>query len=125
MNQQTHNTTTQNASQTGADSGCPAPFSKEQMAYARARRAVHSLRRWYIHLTVYLIVNALLWSRFLFLGQPDWADGSRFHGPTWPYGPTLFWGIAVIIHGLLVWTRVSRRGQAWEDRKVRDYLARG
>ena len=102
----------------------PTPCTDEQMAYWRARRAVRALRGWYIHLIVYLGVNLLLWSRFIFFGSPDWVDGRHFHGPGWPFGPTVIWGIAVLIHGVVVWSRVSRRGQDWEARKIREYMAR-
>ncbi len=98
-------------------------MTADQAAYQRARRAVRSLRRWYLHLSVYLTVNFLIWMKFLFLGASDW--GPRHFGTDWPIGPTVFWGIGLAIHGFVVWTRVNRRGADWEERKVRQYLDRG
>lgn len=98
------------------------PMTAEQLAYRRARRAVQALRRWYIHLAVYLGVNFLIWTKFLFFGAPAW--GTHHQGPNWPVGPTVIWGIALAVHGLFVWSRVSRRGLDWENRKVREYLDR-
>lgn len=103
----------------------PALHTEEQMAYRRARRAVRALRGWYIHLIVYLGVNLLLWSRFIFFGSPAWVEGRHFHGPGWPFGPTVIWGIVVAVHGVFVWSRISRRGQDWEARKIREYMDRG
>jgi len=109
----------------GADAGPypgASPLTPEQAAYQRARSAVRALRRWYLHLAVYLTVNFLIWTKFLFLGASNW--GPRHHGFDWPFGPTVLWGIGLLIHGLFVWSRVSGRGAAWEDRKVRQYLDR-
>ena len=110
----------------GPDAGsfsAGSPMSAEQRAHGRARHAVQSLRRWYLHLAVYLTVNFLVWTKFLFFGASDW--GPRQHGPDWPFGPTVFWGIGLAIHGLFVWSRVGRRAVDWEERKVRQYVDRG
>lgn len=98
-------------------------FTPEQRAYRRARRAVRALRGWYIHLTVYLAVNALLWTKFLLVGGSEWSHG-RFQGAGWPVGPTVFWGIGLLIHGLVVWLRASQRGRDWESRKIREFMDR-
>ena len=98
-----------------------ANLSPQERAYRQARRAVRALRFWYIHLTVYLAVNALLWTKYLVIGPTQWAM-DRPHWPSWPVGPTVFWGIGLLIHGLVVWMRVSRRGRDWEDRKIREYM---
>lgn len=104
---------------TGMDDPASATF-----AYRRARRAVRALRGWYLHALVYLAVNAWLWIRF----NNGWAQTS-WHGPfgghgSWPSGPALAWGLGLLLHGVVVWSRYSSLGRSWEDRKIRELMAR-
>ncbi|AQV95795.1 hypothetical protein BJN34_18105 [Cupriavidus necator] len=93
------------------------------MAYWRARRMVRALRGWYIHLLVYAVVNAWLWLRFFYFPSPAWSHYSTTGWP-WPLTTTLAWGLGLTVHGLLVWTRLSRRGRDWEQRKIQEFMDR-
>ncbi|MDF3888086.1 2TM domain-containing protein [Cupriavidus basilensis] len=99
------------------------PPGPEALAYLRASRLVRMLRGWYIHLMVYLAVNAFLWLRYFFLPAPNWT---RHHLDSWPWpmGTALAWGLALGLHGLVVWIRLSGRGRDWEERKIREFMGR-
>lgn len=93
----------------------------EAWAYRRARRQVRALRGWYVHAMAFLCVNAFVWLRFVYA---PFDDMSRFHRHGAPLNMTLFWGLALVIHGVVVWSRLSNYGRQWEERKVREFMNR-
>ena len=54
-----------------------------------ARKRAGAKLGWYLHATVFLLVNALLWSLALASGGGHWAAF-----------PTLGWGIGLAVHGI-------------------------
>jgi signal transduction histidine kinase len=86
----------------------------DQRAYEEARRNVRALRGFYIHLTLYVVVNTILvlWNVF-----------GASHRP-WSGAPLLGWGLGLTAHGVLVWSRVGLLGRRWEERKIAEYMAR-
>lgn len=101
----------------------PFPLDPEAAAYWRARRMLRALRGWYIHLIVYVGVNAFLWLKYLYLPAPAWSHHALAGWP-WPLNTTLAWGLALALHGILVWTRLSPWGRDWESRKIREFMDR-
>ena len=99
------------------------PPDDNAMAYWRARRSVRKLRGWYVHLLVYLVVNGWLWFRFFYFPPPSWSHHATSGWP-WPLSTTLAWGLALAVHGILVWTRLSHWGRDWESRKIREFMER-
>jgi hypothetical protein len=85
-------------------------FEKE--LYERARRRVAAKKGFFIHLSVYIIVNA-----FLFV---VWAvTGSPF---PWFIFPLCGWGVGVIIHGLAVF--LFSGTSDWEVKEVEKEVER-
>jgi len=80
--------------------------------YRLARQRVHRLRGFYVHVIVYLAVNALLF-----------AINLLTPGPLWFYWPLLGWGIGLIAHGLTL-SGFAFLGPEWEQRKIREYMNR-
>ena len=67
-------------------------MSTQETRYESAKKRVEALRGFYVHLTVYVLVNLLLCAINL-LTSPD---------SLWFYWPLLGWGIAVALHALRV-----------------------
>ncbi len=86
-------------------------------AYARARRRVGSMRRFYKHLAVFCVVNGVL--LLLYVAAPP--GRFQFFRSFWPFG---FWLIGLTLHGLAVWGGPLWLGQDWEERKIAEILAR-
>ncbi len=82
--------------------------------YAAARRQVRRLRGFYVHLGVYLAVNAGLLILNLLAGG----------GRLWSVWPLAGWGIAVVIHGASVIFGGRFLGAEWEERKLRELTER-
>jgi hypothetical protein len=84
----------------------------EQQRYEQARTQVLRLRQFYIHLVVYILVNALL----IIL--------SLSKNGTWSIWPLLGWGIGLAAHGITVFVSGSLLGSGWEEREIRRRLER-
>ena len=69
-----------------------------------ARKRAGAKLGWYAHACVYILVNLFL--AFL---------STRSSYP-WAVFPALGWGLGLAIHGLVVWTKLSRHG--FYDRMV-------
>ena len=99
-------------------------FSK----YERAKEKVASIKRFYNHVLVFLIINIILYflrNKFVFIlvskeafGNPEFLDWIDWN----VYGTTIVWGIILAIHGITVFGNISWHMKKWEDRKIQKYL---
>jgi hypothetical protein len=78
---------------------------QEQDIQARAKRRVARKMGFYIHATVYVLVNLGLWAIATVTGR----------GP-WNVWPLLGWGVGLAIHGIV--TFISLRGEGLRERMV-------
>lgn len=80
----------------------------------RAKKRVEEIKGFYVHLGVYLIVNAGLFA----------IDMLTSPGTTWFYWPLLGWGIGMAIHAFAFFTEGRLLGPEWEERKVQEIVQR-
>ncbi len=90
-------------------------MNTEESKYQHAKSRVDAIRGFYVHLTVYVVVNS-----FLFL-----LDITLSPGTLWFFWPLLGWGIALAVHAISVFGFGSWLGQDWEEKKIREYMDRG
>jgi hypothetical protein len=89
----------------------------EEQKYLRAKKKIKSIKGFYVHLTVYLLVNAfLLITRALSGG--GWEVFWEFNS----YSTILFWGIGLAFHGFGVFGMDFILGKSWEDRKIKELM---
>jgi hypothetical protein len=69
-----------------------------------ARKRANSKAGWFLHVTAYLLVNAVLVSL------------SVWQGRNWSIFPALGWGLGLLIHGMAVW--FTGVGSALRERLV-------
>lgn len=81
---------------------------------ARARKRVEDIKGFYVHVGVYVIVNAALLAINL-LSSPD---------TLWFYWPLLGWGIGVAIHAFTLILEGGILGSEWEERKIDELVQR-
>jgi asparagine N-glycosylation enzyme membrane subunit Stt3 len=80
--------------------------------YQRARQRVQAIKGFYIHLTVYMLVNAgLLLINLL-------SSPAAF----WFYWPLLGWGIGLAAHAVAVFGVAGWLGTDWEERQISKIL---
>jgi hypothetical protein len=85
----------------------------DRRIYERARRQIERMKLFYIHATMYTLVNAALFV----------IDMLTPGGP-WFYWPVLVWGAAVLAHGFSVYGIVGLWGPDWEERKIAEFIKR-
>ncbi len=88
--------------------------SKEEQAEVAAFDYVRRLKGFYLHLTRYVAVIALLFVINAVTSPNYW----------WAFWPMLGWGIGIAMHGLKVFGRDWPLGPDWERRQVERRLGR-
>lgn len=89
-------------------------FNDENPRYLRAKERVKKIKRFYIHASVYLVVNL-----FLLAGNVQSGNSLEDSGIYWT--PAL-WGVGLAIHGISVFVPGIFLGSNWEERKTRELM---
>ena len=87
-------------------------MNTEETGYQQARKRVEEIKGFYIHLTVYLVVNLMLFSINMIV-SPD---------NLWFIWPLMGWGIGLFAHALSAYGFGPRFGADWEERKIRELM---
>lgn len=88
--------------------------------YNRAKKKMEEIKGFYTHLTVYLVINSLLFLLRLGVFQNGFAN---IEIPDWSYLTTpFFWGIGLLFHGLYVFQDRLQFFKDWEERKIKEYM---
>ena len=90
-------------------------MSEQETRYQNAKKRVEALKGFYSHLTVYVLVNLLLFAINM-LTSP---------GSLWFFWPLMGWGIGVALHALRVFGSGGRLGAEWEERKINELMEQG
>lgn len=97
-------------------------YSDKESAFIRAKHRVEKLRKFYSHLTVYVVVNGVIWAirliRSLRRGE-SFADAFLDFNIS---GIWLFWGIGLAIHAFAVFGLPLILGDNWEEEKIKQYM---
>ena len=89
----------------------------EEQKYLRAKKKIKSIKGFYVHLTVYLLVNA-----FLLIARALSSDGWEVFWEFNSYSTILFWGIGLAFHAFGVFGMDFILGKSWEDRKIKELM---
>ena len=82
--------------------------------YGRAKKRVDELKGFYIHLLVYVAVNAFILINIAMQSNEFWQ---------WPHFFTLFfWGIGLLVHAAIVFKYNPLFGKNWEERQIKKYM---
>ena len=88
-------------------------MNTEETKYQKAKERVAALRGFYIHLSVYVVVNLFLFLLNIITSPDD----------LWFYWVLLGWGIAVVAHAFSVFGAGRLFGADWEEKKIREIMA--
>ena len=87
-------------------------MDQDHQSYQRAHARVQALKGFYVHATVFVVVNIGLFIINLLTG-----------GGWWFYWPLIGWGIGLGAHALGVFGFGGGRwGREWEERKTREFM---
>ena len=77
---------------------------------AKAKKKVEELKGFYIHLTIFIVINLLLIAVKLI--------GHHYYGDATP----IFWGIGLAFHAIKVFNGNPFFSKEWESRQIRKYM---
>jgi len=89
------------------------PINSDDQRYVRARHRVRALRGFYIHLLIFVAIMPFLLIVNVGTGTPWWVQ--------WPF---LGWGVAVLVHAVVVFGLVGWLGPEWEEKKIRELMSK-
>lgn len=85
---------------------------EQDPSYERAKKRVESIKAFYIHLIVYVLVNAGLIVYNAIISPGSW----------WFYWTTIGWGIGLVVHAVSVFVFEGVFGSQWEEKKIKQYM---
>lgn len=97
-------------------------FTQEQ-SYIRAKKRVKDIKGFYVHLSVYIVVNIFI-SGIIIYGLLSSGDTfSETISNFGVYSTWFFWGIGMFFHWLGVFGFKSIGfGKDWEERKIKEMM---
>ncbi|MGB5171398.1 2TM domain-containing protein [Eudoraea sp.] len=84
----------------------------------RAKKRVDELKGFYIHLAVYLVINAFILVN-VFISKS--SNGESF----WEFSTfftAIFWGVGLVFHWANVFNYNPFFGKAWEEKQIQKYI---
>ncbi|MGR7811973.1 2TM domain-containing protein [Lacinutrix undariae] len=94
-----------------------AAYIKKEASYLRAKKKVDKIVGFYWHLASYVIINLFIIGSIAF-NNPE----NVFRYAT--FSTAFFWGIGLLFHGLGVFGPDILFGKAWEDKKIKAFMAK-
>jgi len=88
---------------------------QENERYFLAQRRVKSIRGFYIHLFVYVIINTFIIVQIYMHNDGDFWRWENF-------STAFFWGIGMLAHGTSVFGSNLFFGKEWEERKIQEFM---
>jgi len=81
--------------------------------YRQARHRVKSIKGFYVHFSIFLLVMTLLLAINVATG-----------GVWWVQWPLLGWGIGIVAHAAAVFGLAGWLGPDWEEKKIKELMAK-
>jgi len=89
----------------------------EESRYEKAKRRVDKVRKFYKHLTAYIIVNI-----FLVIINISNLDPGESYFEIENFLTLLLWGIGLAIHAFMVFGFHYIFGHDWEERRIQKFM---
>ena len=87
-------------------------MNTEETKYQKAKERVEVIKGFYIHLTVYVVVNLILFSINMIV-SPDGL---------WFFWPLMGWGVGLFFHALSVFGFGRGFSADWEEKKIAELM---
>lgn len=84
----------------------------------RAKKRLEKLKGFYIHLSIYLVINSIVMGSFVIRSMDTNYDFWSF--PT--FMTPVFWGIGLLIHGLHTFQVLPFARSGWEERRIAEFM---
>lgn len=98
-------------------------YTNSEEKYMRAQRRVQEIKQFYKHLLVYILVNVFFIGRRIYkdIVYRDQTIADAFLDKE-NYNIFFWWGVIVILHGIVVFGKQKLFSKEWEDRKIKEYM---
>ncbi|MCX2720280.1 2TM domain-containing protein [Lentiprolixibacter aurantiacus] len=84
----------------------------------RAKKRVDEIKGFYIHLTVYLVINTFI---MVNIAMQNFGNENEFWSfPT--FVTPFFWGVGLAFHALHTFQARTFLGKKWEERMIQKYI---
>lgn len=90
---------------------------KNDIKYLEAKKRVKKLKGFYIHLTIYVLVNLMI----VLINYQDLKPGESYFKYE-NFITLFFWGIGLLAHAMSVFVPQFVLGKNWEERKIRELM---
>jgi 2TM domain len=94
--------------------------NEHTLAYEMAQKRVKKIKNFYIHLLVYILVNAFI--IISTINRSIIGDEIFFKWET--FSTAFFWGIGLVAHACSVFSPSFILGSKWEENKIKEYMDR-
>ena len=97
---------------------------KRSTTYLRAKNKVETLKSFYSHLAVYIIIN----TGIILVSANVFGKGETDFSQVEIYGITFFWGIGLVSHAIYVFFVLYFKNnflKRWEEKKIKEFLDEG
>lgn len=91
---------------------------EEAEKYKRAKKRIEELKGFYIHLTIYVVINAFLLANIYIRSMGD--EGNFWEFPH--FFTLIFWGIGLAFHAAHTFKLNPLFGKKWEERQIQKYI---
>ena len=91
--------------------------NQEEHKYIRAKKRVKAIKGFYVHLSIYILVNLFL-IIMKSITNGDWGYFWQWQ----TYNTAIFWGIGIAFHGFNVFGMKFLLGKNWEERKIKEIM---
>ncbi len=88
---------------------------REYKKYIKAKKQVEEIKGFYIHLVVYLVINAFLLVPIFRYVSPDELN-------IWSFSTAIFWGIGLAFHAYSAFGKHLMFSKEWEERKIKEFM---
>ena len=92
-------------------------YQNNELEYQIAQRRVQKMKRFYTHLSVYLIVNS-----FIIINTINDLEINETIFKFSIFSTAFFWGIGLLAHALNVFNFNLFLGENWEENKIKQYM---
>ena len=93
--------------------------TQDEIKYQEALKRVKKIKGFYTHAIVYVFVNIMI----VFLNVKNLDPGESYFQFK-NFMTAFFWGIGLVAHGLSVFVPNWIMGQNWEERKIKEFMAK-
>ena len=96
--------------------------NQKEERYLQAKKRVDELKKFYVHLIVFIIINTFISSRKIIKNIDNGETFSEAFFDFTTFSFWFFWGIGLVFHAFKVFGVNGFLGKEWEARKIKEEL---